>query len=619
VWSAYASGWAAVKDWPSAPHAGPEASLDSVAGRVLGTRLRVDIGESTANSMAQERAPGTQLAPIFLIAAAVLLADFTRLPDFGLYEDDYWSIAPHLNDPVHKLWGLLVKDFSGWPTGRPLNYFLPAALSVVGSKMGGLEGIYVLSAAWLVLNAALVFLIVRRLTSQPAGLVAALAYVLFPADSTKILLVHAAHIQGAMTFLLAGTWLWLRGGPARAASYPVAALSLLAYETAFLPFLAVPLLWAADRRTTLRTWAVHLPACAALVALVSAIRLSTGDARAAEAVHQPGQMIYRMATSLLIGPLTSGRSLLDAAIQGARHLDPLSLLAAALILVGFGAACQAGAVRRERAAGEAFDRWPRWLNTSRDATLPWWWLLGGALMVWSGSYALTLTNYPPTQTLGRMTSTHIAAGWPVSIAVAAVFEGARRRGAGSRRIAVAMFAAWAVCLVAYQHDLQRQYVRAWQLQRTFWRQVVALAPEAGPGWTVIVGGTPAESGAAIGANSWSDYLVYRLIFRRGFDAMNGFDAGGPDFAHVGKLRDLVPFRRVGDHVEWKPQFYSGEFVTIDPTRLALLVDDQGRLRRVSELATPIGKLAASSAAPSPARTSWPSTPVSRLLFPERVP
>jgi hypothetical protein len=287
--------------------------------------------------MTREYSLRRSLLPLFLVAVTAFLAHFARFPEFGLYGDDYWSIAPHLNGPIKNLWGLLVWDFQYWPTGRPLNHFLPAALSIVGSSIGGLDGIYVLAAAWLALNGGSVFLIVRRILSNRAAVVAALVYVLFPAVSTKMWLVHAAHVEGAMTFLLLGIWLWLKGGRYRTASYPTAMLALLSYETAFLPFLAVPLLWASDRRTTIRTWTFHLLLCAAIVASIAAIRLSTGDERAAEAVHQTGETVYRMATSLFIGPLTSGGSFFFAPITGWRHLDVFAALAGVLIITGFSA------------------------------------------------------------------------------------------------------------------------------------------------------------------------------------------------------------------------------------------------------------------------------------------
>jgi len=552
------------------------------------------------------------LPPILLIAVTVLLLQFTRLPQFGLWEDDYWAIAPHLYGAVGNLWAAVVSSFTTWPQGRPLNHFLPPALSRVGTALGGLEGVYVLAAAWLALNGALVFLIVRRVISEAAALIAALTYLLFPADTTKILLVHAAHVQGAMTFLLLGVWLWLKGGPARIASYPVAGLTLLAFETTFLPFLAVPLLWAADRKSTIRTWVVHVISCTGIVALDAAIRFSRRDARVSDAADHTGRSIYRLVTSMYIGPLTSGRSLFVSAVTGLRQLDAFAALAGVLVVLGFVAVWREIQSRRVPVAEEAPAIWPDWLRqtAAQSCSLPWWWLLLGAMLVWCGSYALTLTDYPPTQTAGRLTSTHVAAAWPASLAVAALYEGARRRGHGGSRVAAGLFAVWLACMAGYHHYLQREYVRAWHLQQRFWRQVMTLAPEAGPGWTVIVDGIPGAGSPVIYSNAWSDDLVYRLIFT------TGFGPNGPAFGHLGCLGRNIEFRRSGDTVEWRPQFWGGPFVRIDPSRLALLMDDHGVLRRVTELSTPIGTLV--SAAPSTTlRTTWPPTPVSRLLFPER--
>ncbi len=565
--------------------------------------------------MIREHPLGRLLLPIFVIAVTVFLAHFARFPEFGLYGDDYWSIAPHLNGSVKYLWGWLVFCFTYWPTGRPLNHFLPNALSIIGSGIGGLEGIYVLAAAWLALNGGLVFLIVSRIMSDRAAIIAALVYVLFPAVSTKIWLTHASHVEGAMTFLLLGIWLWLSGGRYRTASYPTAALALLSYETAFLPFLAVPMLWAGDRRTTIRTWALHVVLCVGIVAPIAVIRLSTGDVRATEALLSPGQVAYRSATSLFLGPLTSARSFLVAPITGWYHLDAFAVFAAALIITGIGAVWWLGQPHGESTVERTQAIWPDWLRQPAPHAngLPWWWVLIGAIIVLSGSYALTLTNYPPTQTVGPLTSTHVAAGWPACLALAALSEGARQRGCWCSKLVAGLFLVWLTCVIGYHHYIQREYVRAWNLQKNFWRQVTALAPEVDLGWTVIVDGPPAEGSPVMWSNSWADYHAYRLIFT------TGLDPRGPAFGHLGYLRGYIQFRLANNQIEWRPTFWRGPFVPIDPTRLVLLTDDRGTLRRVPELSTPVGKLVSATVLPAAPRVHWPSTPVSRLLFPDRFP
>lgn len=567
--------------------------------------------------MLSERPTGKALPSLLLITVAVVLAQFARLPQFGLWEDDHWSVSPYLNDPVSHLGQAFESTFTQWPTGRPLNHFLPQALSRIGSALGGLEGVYVLAAGWLALNGCLVFLVVRRVLSGAAALVAALAYVVFPADTTRILLVHAAHVQGAMTFLLLGLWLWTSGRAWRVLSYPVASLALLAYESAYLPFLAVPLLWSGGRRATLRIWGVHLLLCAATIGGDAAIRFSIGDVRATDAVDHPDQTVSRVLSSMVIGPATSGRSMLTSARNGVKHLDAYAVLAASLVALGLLLVLRTEPARGQPVASPPGPRWPAWLHREApdDPSLPWWWLFLGAVVVWCGSYALTVTKfqYPPTQTMGRLTSTHVAAAWPASLALAALFEGLRGRGQVGRRLAVAAFALWLAGTVGYTHYLQREYVRAWGLAKTFWRQVMNLAPEVGPGWAVIVKGEPATGSRVILSNAWSDYHVFRLIFAP------GNATGGPAFAHLGRLGEYIQFREAGGRVEWNPEFWTGEFRTLDPARLVLLHDDHGVLRRVAQVATAAGTLRADPGTAGAVREQWPDTPMARLLFPDRFP
>jgi hypothetical protein len=472
--------------------------------------------------------------------------------------------------------------------------------------------VYVLAAAWLALNGILVFHIVRRIMNSHAAIVAALAYMLFPADSIKILTHAAAHVQGAMTFSLLGIWLWLRGGTFRAISYPIAAMALLSYETTFLPFFAVILLWSSDRRTTLRTWGLHLALSAGTVVSVAAIRLSKGDIREAEVISHKSQALYRIVTSLYIGPIASGKALFTASVTGLNHLDPFAAFAAALVVIGFTAAWQSSndPVREPTPAV-----WPKWLvtKTPAESSIPWWWLFIVAIVIWSESYALTLINYPPTHTIGRGGSAHVAAAWPASLAFAALCEGLRQRPRCGPRLVAVLFPVWLACIIGYHHYIQREYVRAWRLEKRFWRQVMTLIPEAGPGWTVIVDGIPQESPAAVESNSWADFLTYREIFTSSYDPM------GPAFAHIGYLGEAVKFRRTNQQVDWWPQFWCCEFVPIDPSRLALLHDDRGELRRVQEISTPVGKLVATAAPAASPRAEWSSTLVSRLLLSEPPP
>jgi hypothetical protein len=557
---------------------------------------------------------------LFLIATVVYFAHYLRMYAFGLYEDDYWAIAPNFTRPLNQLPDLFLQCFRYWPQGRPLNHSLPTALSAIGYKLGGLPGIYGLAYAWLTLNSALVYAIVRRLLSGPSALLATFVYVLFPADATKNLLVHASHVQGSMTFLLAGLLLWLWGGVWRWVSYPVAALSLLSYESAFLPFLAAPLLWAGDRKSTWRTWLWHLTLCGIIVAAVAYIRLHTGDTRAGGVIADPWEAGRMVLTSLYLGPLTSLRMMGKGAWLGTREVCTAGI-ASAVVVACFVYICRPLGDAREQ-AGQALPRvWPSWLDHHRTVAgkLPWWWIFIAALLMLCGSYALTLTNYPPTQEFGRLTSTHVAAGWGMALGVAALMEGARRHfGRHAIWLTVAV-SVWVGALFLYQDFIQREYVRAWNIQRNFWYQVGTLAPEAAPGWTIIVTGSPAAQSPIIASNSWADFCVGSQLFNPDpFANTLAFAhfANTPAFAHLGMIGSLVEFRHQVGGWEWKPRFWGGPFESIDPRHLVVLNSELGVLSRVQFVDTPVGRLESTAPAPNRLRTNWPTTPLTQLFFPE---
>jgi hypothetical protein len=546
------------------------------------------------------------LVALMLVAVTVLAAHFTRLGQLGLYEDDYWSIAPHLGEPLSRLGALARSHFTTWPTGRPLNHLLPAVLGAVGSWAGGLTGVYAIAAAWLMLNGLLVYLAARRLGSEAGALVAATAYLLYPADSTRLLLTHAAHVQGAMTFLLLGCWLWLLGGWRRALSYPVAALCLLSYESTFLPFLVLPLFVPVERSRLVRTWATHAVAVAVVVGLDAAIRVATRDVRALAAVGQPAESLRRVVTSLWLGPATSVTSFFRGVKIGLKSLDPLAVLAAlvvALVLLVALANANRGsdAEQPKQEAGGYAAR----LSPLR--------ILAAALLAWSASYALTLTNYPPTQQMSRLTSTHVAAAWPAALAFAALFDLLRGAGRWRGRVVTAVMVAWLAALVGYQHLIQRGFVRAWEEQRRFWKELTLRSPDVGPGWSVVVTGPPRDFNPVILSNAWSDHHVHRQIYQSGLEPTTSW------FAHLGFVHEQVGFERSGEAWRWNPEFWGGPWVEIDRTRLALFEDDHGTLRRVEEVETPAGTLRTLAPLPTTVRSRWPETQVSRLLFPEAFP
>ena len=529
-----------------------------------------------------------QLFVLAVLGVTVFVAQFMRFGQFGFYEDDYWSVAASVGLTAREVWARAQDYFQYWPTGRPLNHLLPTLLGYVGARLGGLEGIYALAAAWLVANTWLVYRLARKLLPSAAALTAGVAYVLFPADTTRQLLIHAAHIQGAMTFSLVGLLLWRRGGIARLFAYPIAGLSLLSYETAYISFLCAPVLLA-DRAEFRRlfTWAAHAAGCSIVLGLVVLARVVTGGwhTSANEVLGKPAQAVMRAITSLYLGPLTDLRAFGHAVVEGGRHTDAWAIAAAAVLALLLLAWYLRPHGEADLGPGEsAKSGFPGSLG----------WLTVRVIAVWPASYVLTLINYPPTQLAGRMTSAHTAAALPVALLAGCVHAAIARRSRTWRTWSIVFAMAGLFLTLSYNQFVQREYVRMWRVQRDFWQQVIALSPDADSLTTILVAGSVSpERSDIIQANSWADYETCLRLF--GVDAAGN----GPQFTHLGVLGGTVPFRRVNSGVEWKPQYWGGPFRRIDTNDLILLWSDSGRLSRVASIDTSVGLLTTARPVPSP--------------------
>lgn len=533
------------------------------------------------------------LAALALTATA-FLAHFLHFRHFGLYEDDYWSIANTYNCSFHQLGVIAHYDFRYWPTGRPLNHLLPSVLSVVGYRLGGLPAMYLIAAAWLSLNGILVYSIARRFLSMRAALVAGIAYLVFPADTTKELLIHVSHIQGAMTFLLLGLLLWLSGGWKQVLSYPVAALSLLSYETAFIGFLLAPLLVHASKpERRWRRWLVHGITCGAILFAIAIIRVKTGDSRSVAVLDEPLMDAWRSLSSMVLGPLTDLWAYVHAGYTGMAHVSGVAALSWLGILLPV--------IVYWRAARRATDTG----ETTGTALGP---LATACAITWAASYALTLVNYPPTQVIGRLTSTHIAAGWPVALLCGCGCEALMRHRQKLTALWVAALAGALMLLLAYTQYVQRQYMHAWSHEKAFWRQVLALCPDVDAHTSIIVTGLPyIQQHPYILVNSWADYHACVHLF--GLTS----DNSGPKFANLGAMGPQISFKREGDRVLWTPEFWSNTFLPIDPADLILLKSDGGHLTRVRSAKTSVGVLVSTRPIPQGSPPAHPDTYLYRLI------
>ena len=502
-------------------------------------------------------------APIaaLIFCSVVLFSLYVRAADYGFYEDDYWGIVPFFKTPISQLWGLTISHLQTWPTGRPLNHILPFWFSWIGYHIDGFQGIYFLGFLVHSLNAFLIYLLLRKWLDHWSAILAGCLFVLLPADTTRILLLHSAHIHTSLTFLLLGlliqrTRFWIF-------SYPVAALSLLSYETAFLPFIVFPICLV-DGRKRISQWIIHLGGCAAALAVVFGIRLHLGDARASSVISGVGETVWRMVSSMAIGPVTSLKTLVKAVLEAPHSQPPFAFLFAGLVV---SLLLLAPRLIREGENG------PADLPNRRGIIK----VLFAGLASWVFAYALTLTNYPPTQLAGRLTSTHIAAVFGLTCVLAAGAACLRTLGDLPKVLATSVMCGLVGIFTLYSFRIQSGYAFSWAQERVFWKQVIQLCPDITPKTRILLIGKEPRQNQFIFANSWADLHVLEDAFAT---------REHPLLFYYDGLARLAEIRTENGQVTWKPFFWGQQREILDLDDVIVLKDDGTDITRISEFQIP---------------------------------
>lgn len=505
-------------------------------------------------------APQTGIAGLVL-ACVVLFSLYVRAADYGFYEDDYWGIVPFFKTRIADLWNLTIKDLQTWPTGRPLNHILPPWFSYIGYQIDGFQGIYLLGFLVHSINAFLIYLLLRRRLDNWSAILGGCFLVLLPPDTTRILLLHNAHIHTSLTFLLLG--LLLQETRFRILSYPIAGLSLLSYETAFLPFIAFPL-FLVDRNKRIRQWVIHLAGCAAVLAVVFGIRLRLGDARADSVISGPGETVWHMVSSMWIGPVTSLRTLSKAFAEGPHSQSSFAFVFAGLVVILL------LIVARSVPDGESGTA----DLSGRTGIVK---VLFAGLASWIFAYALTLTNYPPTQLAGRLTSTHIAAVFGLACAMAAGVSYLRSFGPKVKIVTTATASLLIGLFVLYSFRIQSGYAISWAHERVFWRHVVRLCPDLDARTRIFLTGKEPFQNQFILANSWADLHVLEDAFAL---------KPSPLLFYYDGLASAAEIRFENGQVTWNPFIWADQREDLNLDDVIILRANGDEMTRISEFQIP---------------------------------
>jgi hypothetical protein len=427
--------------------------------------------------------------PAVAVALAALLwvARYWHSSGFGLYEDDFLRIIPAMEGDFGLQWKTIRNLFGLRGTqGRPFHDGFIHIFSYIGFRAGGIRGMYVVGFAVLLSNSLLFFGLLRRLRTAPfVSLAGTLAFALFPADVTQGYLTITFGGQTSLTFLLLALHAYL--SRCRPLAYPLIAVSLFCYELPVTVFLAAPLLECSWDRRLARRWAVHAGIVAAMVAGSALLRTSLG----AEVIARPDwktaalwplrQMAIGPAVSLAMFFYRPFDVLGHTRVAGLAWCLPVFL---ALLAALHGSPLPDAEWARHHLAGgdpEAFRSRRRKFLIATAALA----LAGLAALVLA--YPLAFTT-PAEQIYGRVTRGHMAASFGGALVFACLAAVARffAHAGGRRWVAEGAVALLLTGMAGLGLAVQRDYVRAWGIQRTFWTDVLELCPDLEDGTVILV-------------------------------------------------------------------------------------------------------------------------------------
>jgi hypothetical protein len=477
---------------------------------------------------------------VALSGLLVWVAQFHHFHELGLYEDDYFFISEAMGKDPSYLVGRFQTAFTVLPQGRPFGFFLPDLLSFIGDKLGGLPGIYLVGFAVVTLNTFLCYRLLRVRLPVPPAAVGAAVFCLFPADTTKILLTHDFQLQPSLTFALLAALAYASNR--RLLAYVLGAGALLAYENGYLALFALPLFarpW--DRRLP-RALLLHAGALVGVLAVIVATRIATGEGRAATSVGSVGDLAPRLLGSLVLGPARSLAAMFYGPLKAVPSWDLETVTLVVVALLSFAAllwTTQRGTPKAQRTQAVQIGA-------------------AGLAMLIVG-YGLAYTHFPPNAIIGRGTSVHLGATLGMSVLAAAVawllFLSVRPPAA------TALLAAYVALAVGYYVTIERDFMRSWQLQRSFWQQVVECCSDLQDGTVLLYELNPADETNFIFTNSWADPLILGETFDfpaswsvapRLFSLTQWLDRVQPDGADD-QLRWWVPGAVWDEHWEPLPQ------------------------------------------------------------------
>ena len=463
----------------------------------------------------------TTITELLFLAITLWIVNFLFFKTLGLYEDDYAFISQPLGWQLSDLINYL-RIVLTWPQGRPIGTFIPHFLAFLGGKLGGLSTVYFFSFLIQTTNTYLFYFLLKRIGLTSSALLGALAFGLFPADTTHILLMHSLGLHTALTFLLLASHFYLSDHKTLAYFFSLG--SLLTYESPYMVFLAIPLLNQRWNKELVKEAVRHIIIWLGILIVVVVIRALIGESRIETIGSKPTDIISifgQTMASLTLGPIISvgmfgygpGRTLF--------HWNSKLTFIFLGFLPFLGwiiSQVKTDFIIKENEypfnlAIKMFSRKKKvHVSISHPQIFK---LLAASLVMLSLSYGFSFTHFPPTALFGRMTSVHLAAAFGGSLLFACItslfLTFAKSRFI--KAITVIILTFYLSLMVTYRFSIQLDFIQAWLNERTFWTNIITKIPDISDGTIIFVIDQNLPATHYILTNSWADPIMLTQIFK----------------------------------------------------------------------------------------------------------
>ena len=521
------------------------------------------------------------LTILILIAVLIWVTRFWHSSQFGLYEDDYTRIPQALAMTGSELWQIIIQAFRHFVDhGKPLHPTLIYSLALIGGRIKGLFGIYIIGYLIVTINAFLFYWLVKRISNQTFALISALAYCLYSADTTQSFITHSLGLQPSLTFLLLAMHGYL--SDKKILSYLLLSGILLNYETPFLIFLSAPLLKEKWDKRLLRELSLNALALGGILISVFLIRFLIGESRVS-GLNFP-EVITIPITHMIQGPLVAFGAYFFRPIQAIQNLNIEMVLLMAisfpiftwiLIKSKFGNKQNLSAdgdpsilQDQDKIASIPKLKFGEWKNLG-EFFLPLKLALTGIVML--------ILAYPLTFTVrayaisGRDTRVHFGAVLGAALLWASIWYAALFLAQRYRWKKVVAFSLAGVCSLLLGFGLvgQQDYQRAWTLQQELWSDIVKFVPDLSDSTVILVDPDGLVDTKQIDANTWSMPLVLQFIYE--FPST---------WQHTPRVHRLLPDweeRVLHNSLEIKAVDYKWEYVVVPWNDTVILETSEGRV------------------------------------------